>query len=150
MSVGRTGPGSPLHGGRQLRRIEQKSHETLLIFDRKPDDTSFFDRPVRGILAGGDDEIADAATLQLSGELTTARASVRYSLQSERLRLFSLGIIQPLFPHPSVKRRHGMTRTSEGSLSTVSSKRYDNSSYRRFSMATIKVAFSEFPGLCAT
>jgi hypothetical protein len=59
----------PLQGGRQRRWIEQKIYETLLIFDRKPDDAGLFDCPVRGLLGGGDDEIADAAALHFSSAL---------------------------------------------------------------------------------
>ena len=59
----------PLHAGRQRRWIEQKIYETLLIFDRKPDDVGLFDCPVRGLLCGGNDEIADAAALHFSSSL---------------------------------------------------------------------------------
>jgi hypothetical protein len=59
----------PLQGGRQRRWIEQKIYETLLIFDRKPDDAGLFDCPVRGLLGGGDDEIADAAALHFRSAL---------------------------------------------------------------------------------
>ena len=53
----------PLQGGRQRRRIEQKVYETLLVFDRETNVIRLFDRPVHSFLGGGNDEVADAATL---------------------------------------------------------------------------------------
>jgi hypothetical protein len=59
----------PLHCRRQRRRIEQQIHKTPLIFDRKPDNFGLFDRLVRGLLSGGDDEITYAAALHFRSAL---------------------------------------------------------------------------------
>ena len=104
----------PLQGGRQRRRIEQKVHETPLIFDRKADDTGLFDCLVRGLLGGGNDEIADAAALHFSSALHHSQriGAIRASIRA--LRLCSLGIIRPLFPHSAIVRH--FTGQGQGSF----------------------------------
>jgi hypothetical protein len=39
----------------------------LLAFKGKPDDLSAFNRPLRGLLGGGNDEVANVAALDLRG-----------------------------------------------------------------------------------
>lgn len=48
-------------------RIEQQLDETPLILDRKADKVSLFDRPMRGISGGSDDEVAESPALKLGG-----------------------------------------------------------------------------------
>ena len=85
----------PLQGGRQRRRIEQKVYETLLVFDRETDVIRLFDRPVRGFLGGGNDEVADAATCNSAARFTTAKASGAIRASIRALRPCSLGIMLP-------------------------------------------------------
>ena len=54
-----------LQGRLGWRRIEQKIDEADLIFYRQTDEKRLFDRPLRGFLGGGDDEVADATAFDL-------------------------------------------------------------------------------------
>src|SRR6266853_1160701 len=52
---------------RRRRRIQQQRNELLLSLARKADDFQFRNRPLGGILRGGNDKIADRAALNLRG-----------------------------------------------------------------------------------
>jgi hypothetical protein len=75
---------------RQSRRIEEQVHKPPLIVDREPDEMRFLDRTVRRFLGRGNDKVADATSLKLSGTFhhgqrlgsnpsLKTRASVRFS-----------------------------------------------------------------------
>ena len=53
------------HGGWRRWRVKQKLNESRLVIEREADKVGFLDGPPSGFLGGGDDKIANAATLQL-------------------------------------------------------------------------------------
>ena len=56
-----------LQRGSGCRRIEQQLDETPLILDREADEVSLFDRSMRSISGGSDDEVAESPALKLGG-----------------------------------------------------------------------------------
>lgn len=49
--------------------MKQQFYKTPLVLGGQADDLRFIDGPVRGLLSGGDHEIADASALEFCGPL---------------------------------------------------------------------------------
>jgi len=102
--------------GRDRRgRIEQQLDEATLILNREAEEVSLFNRPLRGLPGGSDDEVADTPALDLGGAFH----------DSERVRgnaclnaggavgflghlSFSLSILTVRHCHVQVKRSRGI------------------------------------------
>jgi hypothetical protein len=61
---GMNAPRAPERRNRR-RRIEQQVNKPALLVGRESNEVGFRNRPIGGLLGGGDDEVADAATLEL-------------------------------------------------------------------------------------